>query len=258
MFPALSGRVIIVTRPEHQAQTLMAQLQKFGADALLLPGIAIMAPKDKTELRNVCRTLSSYHFAMFVSANAVDAVFREIGVWPELVQALAPGAGTARILYEKGVPKAQIVQPVASADSEGLLALPLLQKVQGKRVVIFRGETGRDYLTQELQLRGAIVRHVACYCRVTPSLPSESLRQRLGQAKLNGIVFTASEAIENFEKMLDGKTLARLKALPAFVPHPRIGEKAAMLSWRPVVTGSGDQELLAGMNTYFSENLRQR
>lgn len=257
-FPALHGRVIIVTRPEHQAQILMTQLQESGAEALLLPGMVIEAPEDKTNLRKACEALTSYHFAMFVSANAVDAVFREINAWPEHVLALTPGAGTAQALREKGIAEEQIIEPVISADSEGLLALALLQNVRGKRVVIFRGETGRDYFTQELRARGVTVQHVICYRRILPSPPSESLRQRLGQDKLDGIVFTAGEAIANLEQILDDKTLVRLKALPAFVSHPRIGQKAAMLSWHPVVTGSGDLGLLHDMNLYFSEKLQQR
>ncbi len=254
-YSALRGRVIVVTRPEHQAQNLVTLLQQFGAEALLLPGIVIAAPLDKSGLRQACRDLPSYDFAMFVSSNAVDAVFREIKVWPSGVMALTPGAGTAQALWEKGVPEAQIVQPISSDDSEGLLALPLLQDVSGKRAVIFRGERGREHFSREMQARGASVACVVSYRRVLPPSPSENLRQRLGQAKLDGIVLTAGEAIANFEKILDEATLARLKALPAFVPHPRIGQAATMLSWQhPVITESGDQGLLDGMNAYFSEN----
>lgn len=255
---ALSGRVIIITRPLHQAKALADGLRRLGGEPLLLPAIEIAPPEDDSVLRRAQETIASYDFAMFVSANAVEYALSGIRRWPTNVLVLAPGQGTAKALQAAGIPEAQIIVPLERFDSEGLLALSALQDVRGKRVVIFRGETGREHLAEVLDQRGATVTRVVCYRRCAPSPATEDLRQRLGQAKLDGIVFTAGEAVDNLERMLDKATRDRLKRIPAFVIHPRIGERASANGWQPIVTEGGDEALLDAMNIYFRENANRQ
>ncbi|MDR1529235.1 MAG: uroporphyrinogen-III synthase [Burkholderiales bacterium] len=254
----LSGRVIVITRPERQADGLAARLLRFGAEPLSLPAIAVMPLQDDSALKRARAEIASYDFAMFVSANAVEYALSGGLSLPVSMTVLAPGAGTAKALRARDVPEAQIVMPAACFDSEGLLMLPLLRDMRGKRVVIFRGESGREHFAEVLTERGATVTRVACYRRTLPPPPSECLRQKLGQAKLDGIVFTAGEAVENLERMLDERTLDRLKQLPAFVIHPRIGKRAAAYSWKPVIAAGGDDELIGVMNVYFRNNVNRQ
>ena len=68
--------------------------------------------------------------------------------WPAQLVAFAPGPGTAEALASVGVTDVRI--PATTFDSEGLLALPELSAVRGKRIVIFRGDGGREDLGDAL------------------------------------------------------------------------------------------------------------
>jgi uroporphyrinogen-III synthase len=76
------------------------------------------------------------------------------------------GPATAEALAAAGIAGAQI--PETTFDSEGLLALPELSDVRGKRVLILRGDGGREYLGDALRARRAHVDAVACYRERSP------------------------------------------------------------------------------------------
>ncbi|WP_296815495.1 uroporphyrinogen-III synthase [Thiobacillus sp.] len=53
-------------------------------------------------------------------------------------------------------------------DSEAVLALPQLQAVAGRQVVIVRGVGGRALMADTLRARGADVHFMECYRRTCP------------------------------------------------------------------------------------------
>jgi uroporphyrinogen-III synthase len=59
----------------------------------------------------------------------------------------------------------------AAFDSESVLALPAFQApaVAGRRVLILRGDGGRDLLGDTLRARGAEVEYLTCYHRNGPT-----------------------------------------------------------------------------------------
>ena len=96
--------------------------------------------------------------------------------WPARLRAFAPGPGTAAALAAAGIHDVTI--PATTFDSEGLLALPALSQVAGKRIAIFRGEGGRDLLGDTLRARGALVDYVDCYRRAAPRSGAEGSSKR--------------------------------------------------------------------------------
>jgi uroporphyrinogen-III synthase len=126
-------------------------------------------------------------------------------------------------------------------DSEGLLALPELQNVGGWRVLIFRGDGGRELLGDTLKARGAAVEYVTCYHR---SKPQQSAGELLAMQP-DAITVTSSEALNHLSQMQDG---VPLRDTPLFVPHPRIAELARAQGWSQVhLTTAGDDGLLSGL-----------
>lgn len=259
---------VLVTRPLKQAHAFARQLEQYGAIPVVLPTIEIAPPPDMQPLLEARAQLGTYDFAMFVSANAVEQALATLTHWPESVTALAPGKGTAEALRQAGVPEQAVLMPASRFDSEGLLELPGLRQMQGRRVLIFRGERGRELLGDTLTARGADVTRVTCYRRICPAgeviNAAEFLWPLLRQNRLQAITLTASEALDNLETIAGEALCQALKALPVFATHPRIAAHAQARGWKAVDTsggdsGSGDEGLICGMISFLrdSPNLRK-
>lgn len=251
---ALAGRTIAVTRPREQAGALAAAIEAAGGAALLFPLLEIAPVDDLSAVQAVAAHLEDYDFAVFVSPNAVahalPALLADRG-WPAPLQAAAVGPGTARALSEAGIPGCLL--PQDRFDSEGLLALPALaaEKVRGRRVVIFRGDGGRELLTEVLQQRGASVERVTCYRRSGPRGGFAPLCAAWEQGRLDAIVVSSSEALHYLVDGLSAEARAKLQETPLFVPHLRIAEIARQRGLTRIeLTGPADAGLLRGLTTY--------
>lgn len=248
----LAGAGIIVTRPARQAAGLAAQLAALGATPIIIPAIVILPPADRSALERAHAALELYDLAIFVSANAVEYGVPARDRWPPGLAVFAPGPGTATALAAAGVAGAQV--PRTSFDSEGLLALPALTGVAGKRVLILRGDGGREVLAETLRARGAHVDYVDCYRRAAPHSGAAGLVEVLRDGRAHALTLTSSEGLDHLCAMLDPDALCRLQRVPAFVPHPRIAEHARKLGFRAVATDGADAGLIAGLLEWFASH----
>ena len=245
----LDGVGVIVTRPQRQAAVFASRIAALGGTPLIWSAIVIEPPEDLAQLDDVHARLDQYDIAIFVSANAVEFGARPARAWPAQLRVYAPGPGTAEALAAAGVADARI--PAKSWDSEGLLELPDLANVDGKRVVIFRGEGGREFLGNALRLRGASVDHVPCYQRVAPRAGAEGLVEALRDGRANALTLTSSEGVDNLMAALGAEGRAMIATLPTFAAHARIAEHAREHGLAAVETAGGDGGLLAGLLEWF-------
>jgi uroporphyrinogen-III synthase len=246
----LDGIGIVVTRPVRQAAVLATRIASLGGVPIIWPAIVILPPPDRVPLERAHAMLADYDIAIFVSANAVEFGAPPAGTWPARIVTYAPGPGTAEALAAAGIPDAQV--PASSFDSEGLLELPSLADVTGKRVIIFRGEGGREFLGSALRARGATVDHVPCYRRVAPQTGAEGLVEAMRDGRAHALTLTSSEGLDNLVAALGpaGRTL--IANLPVFAAHARIAERAREHGLRAVETAGGDAGLLAGVLEWFT------
>jgi uroporphyrinogen-III synthase len=241
----LAGRGILITRPARQAGAFAEKIAAIGGAPLIFPAIAILPPADPAALARIHAVLSSYDFAVFVSANAVEYGVPEPSRWPSSLIPFAPGPGTAEALAAIGIAGARF--PVTTFDSEGLLALPELADVRGKRVIIFRGDGGRELLGSTLEARGAQVDYVSCYRRAVPEGGASGLVGAFREGRVDAVTITSSEGLDNLWSLVDGATRAAWSARPTFTAHPRIAAHARTLGLAVVETGGGDSGLIAGL-----------
>lgn len=254
MSAGLSGRGIVITRPQEHAPELAERIRAVGGDPVLFPTIEILPPRDESAVSRVISRLEQFELAIFVSPTAALRGHALVGAsrsWPGSLRVAAVGAGTAKALAGRGF--GDVISPAVEADSEALAALDELQEMRGLSVVIFRGEGGREWLGRELEARGARVEYAECYRRARPEVDPRGLLARWQTGAVEGVSITSSEGLANFFAML-GPTGGRyLRATPVFVPHPRIERVARDLDVREVVvTGRGDERTVAGMTAFFA------
>ena len=242
----LAGLKILVTRPRDQATPLAQAIAQAGGVPLLFPLLDITPVQDCQTLQEQISHLPEFNLAIFISPNAVQygmAAIRASGMSPGCVPKIATvGLGSAKALRAAGVD--YVIVPTERFDSEGLLALPELQHITGWRVMIFRGDGGRELLADTLKSRGATVEYVTCYRRSQVQQPvSELLR-----AQPDAVTVTSSEALHYLWQMLDVQARLALCKMPLFVPHQRIAELAHRQGWGQVhLTGAGDEGLLSAL-----------
>lgn len=167
---AMAALHLLNTRPAAQAAALSSALRQAGFQVSELPLIAIVPCTLAASERRLLLDLDRYDGVLFISANAarlgLDAIADYWPQWPHALPVYAPAAGTAAPLRAAGL---DVEVAVASADSEGLLQLPSLQQVAGKRFLLMRGVGGRELLRQSLQQRGAQVDVLELYQRQLPA-----------------------------------------------------------------------------------------
>ena len=242
-----------MTRPRAQAARLAAWIAEQEGEPVLFPLLEIAPVEDPAPLQAAIAHLDAYSLAVFVSPNAVAfSVPASLASWrwPAALQAVAIGQSTVDLLASHGIENT--LAPRERFDSEAVLELPGLQspRVAGKRVLIFRGNGGRELVADTLRARGARVDCVCCYQRSAPA-DAAPLQALLHAGELDALTVSSSEGLRNLVDLLDGAARERLRRTPVFGPHQRIAEVAGGLGLeRVILTGPADAGILAALNAY--------
>ncbi|HET7844896.1 MAG TPA: uroporphyrinogen-III synthase, partial [Xanthomonadales bacterium] len=194
----LAGRRVVITRPVGSGRALARRIAALGGEPLALPTAALRAagPGAGAALARALRA----DLLLFSSTAAVRFARRLVALAPSArTVVLAPGAATARALARAGI---EAQSPVLRSDSEGLLALPELHAVRGKRVAIVGAPGGRGLLDAELAKRGARVERVHVYER---ALPRWRALHRARAARVDSrslLLLSSAEALDNLRALL--------------------------------------------------------
>jgi uroporphyrinogen III methyltransferase/synthase len=210
----LFGRRIVVTRPRAQAAALAEPLEDAGADVVLFPTIALVAPADPAPLARAIDGAAGYDWILFTSANGVRAFFDRVAAAGRDVRELAPvrfgviGPETAAVLAR------YLVRPAVQAAefrAEGLLAALGAEAVRGRRVLVPRAAGAREVLPETLRAHGATVDEVVAYeAVVPPGADAAGLRAALDAGALDALTFTSSSTVRNFAALVGDDAVARV------------------------------------------------
>ena len=255
MTQALAGRTVLVTRPQQQAVALAQAIRAAGGTVFEFPALDIEAVPVEALSASLAQ-LASADIAIFISPSAAQfgmAAIRAAGSLLPATGVFAVGPGTARALREQGV--RQVITPPGQ-DSEALLALPQLQDVAGKRVVVVRGVGGRALLADTLRARGAEVRFMECYRRKCPQADATPLLARWQAGGIDAVTVTSAETLRNLAALLGEAGAPLLAATPLFAPHEKIAEAARRFGIAHVIaTPAGDAGLVDGLINWFRNTL---
>jgi uroporphyrinogen-III synthase len=249
---SLAGLGVLVTRPAGQAAGLQARVRELGGVPVLFPTLAILPCADPDTLARRLADLASYDLAIFISPTAVQHGLAQVPVWPPTLVAAGVGQGTAAALRSAGI--VEVLAPAAGgADSEHLLALPQLAAMGGQRVIIFRGEGGRELLAVTLAARGAQVDYAECYRRGLPELDPAPVCHTWRHGGIHAVTVLSSEGLDNLFTLLGADHAELIRATPLFAPHPRIAAHARDLGVAAAIaTAPGEAGLVGGLVEYFA------
>jgi uroporphyrinogen-III synthase len=252
MTDALKGKKILVTRPARQADHLCALIEQAGGVPIRLPAIDIQPIVNGRGLDVILSGLREYACAIFVSRNAVlhalPLLQGQTGILAGL-RIIALGEGTAAALSAAGLQA--VAHGGAQADSEALLALPLLQEaaVRNKRIIIFRGTGGRELLADTLRARGAHVDYAEVYQRTRPHYEKALLDKIWLVERPAQMVVTSSEALHNLFAILGPEHRVIMLDTGLVVIGARMAILAQELGFRkqPAVADATDEGLLQAL-----------
>ncbi|AWY41868.1 uroporphyrinogen-III synthase [Pseudomonas putida] len=224
----MTGWRLLLTRPADESAALSAVLAEQGIFSSSLPLLDIVPIPASDTMRDVVQGLGRYCAVIVVSKPAarisVELLNRFSSQTPP-VKWFSVGAATARILEDRGL---DVSYPLEGDDSEALLELPNLRDAiagPDPRVLIMRGEGGRELLAERLREQGASVDYLELYRRELPHYPAATLPERIRVERLNALVVSSGQGFEHLHQ-LAGDAWPQLARLPLFVPSPRVAELA--------------------------------
>ncbi|AWM59301.1 uroporphyrinogen-III synthase [Pseudomonas songnenensis] len=243
---------LLLTRPAEECGPVAASLAEAGIHSASLPLLAIEPLPETAEQRTTILELDRYCAVIVVSKPAARLGIELLDrYWPQppFGQAwFSVGAATGAILADYGLDTSW---PERGDDSEALLALPRLDEALARpdpKVLILRGEGGRELLADTLRGRGVQVDILELYRRTLPAYPPGTLVATVRSERLNGLVVSSGQGLLSLRE-LAADTWPEWLELPLFVPSPRVAEMARQLGAKRIVDcrGAGVAALLAAL-----------
>ncbi|WP_341521989.1 uroporphyrinogen-III synthase [Pseudomonas sp. G.S.17] len=247
----MTGWRLLLTRPAEESAALAQTLADLGIFSSSLPLLEIEPVPLSPAQRSILDDLDHYSAVIVVSKPAARlglALLDELWPVPPIQPWFTVGEGTAQLLQEHNL---DVSWPEQGDDSEALLDLPKLQHavaLPASRVLILRGEDGRELLAERLRQLGASVDYLPLYRRNLPQYSPSTLMQRVKAERLNALVVSSGQGFEHL-RQLAGDAWPELAQLPLFVPSPRVAELATQAGARTVVNcrGANAAALLAAL-----------
>lgn len=249
----LTGRRILICRPREDAMALAQQLSAQGAACEILPCLQIEPLPLSAEQRQRVLDLDHYDKIIAVSQHAARLALEQIDqYWPQLPvkqQWFAIGRKTARVLAQWPVPGLQC--PDQDMTSEQLLAQDALTALEHQRILLLKGEGGRDEIATTLTARGARVDSLALYQRRLPDYSESQLRHALIEFRPDSIIALSAETVVNLY-LLARSVGASLDACRLYVPSQRVAEVAMAQGCKLpcVLQNLSADDLLAELSTH--------
>lgn len=243
----LKKLTVLVTRPENQAGHFIDMINSSNGTAINLPTIDIAASPLNDEQKKKLQNISEINIVIFVSVNAVNYALKALNsldmTFPENLIVAAVGPSTAVALQENNV-QVDIV-PENDFSSEGLLATPELDEIAGEKILIFKGEYGRELLRSELIERYAEVDSIECYQRIIPDVDVKPIIKSLKAGTIDAVTATSVSSISNLFEMF-GKDSKLLTDVPFVVASRRIAESCEDFDIKrtKIADNAGDKAML--------------
>ncbi len=198
----LAGRVVrlrtrprvLVTRPDAQADPLVAALVARRLEPVVVPTIEIVPSSRSAALDARAADLADYGWVVVTSPNGAAAVtdaVRRVGADPSVTRWAAVGDATAAVLGGAGI--ATAFRP---SRPDGRTIAAELPVAAGERVLLPRADIADGVLPDGLRARGATVDEIDAYRTVeAPDASRPRLAAAMADGPIDAIVATSGSTL---------------------------------------------------------------
>ena len=220
----------LLLRPQAKYQKSSQRFLQAGLNTVGLGLIDTVTDQQAlSQLALKIDNLDPHSMLIVTSTVAAELITQSNYRWPGEIKIFAVGNSTGRILANIGF------KPIIpdQASTEGLLALPELNQVKQKKIIVIKGHGGRKDLIEQLCQRHAKVEQWQLYRRVRVSKPNCS--EDWQAAQINCIIATSGELIEAAFEHFDSKWLQTVSWI---VVSKRTADMAAKLGVERIFVSS--------------------
>lgn len=235
----LHGKRVVVTRPREHARPLVTGLERLGAEASVVPLIAVAPLEDGGDLRRLVES-GDHDWIVFTSANAVRAVGSALR--PVHARVAAVGPATADAVRALGVEPAFVPDRFSAGEiADGL------EPLAGTRVLLPQSEIAERSFADGLRARGATVDAVDAY-RTVAVEPTAAQRAQLDRA--DAILLASGSAARS----LAAAAVRSERTLVVCIgPSTADAARAAGLAVDLVAEDATGQGMIRALVTHFRE-----
>jgi len=206
----------LITRSEPHASQLASRLKSMGIESIHTEAMSIEPIPLSGESRSHLMNLDLFDYVVVVSANAANILADHIDrLWPQLpvdIEWVAIGKATAHKLSDEiaELPSYCIHTP-DGVDSEALLSLPIFkQSLDGKKVLLVKGEGGRNLIQQTLTEQGVSVTELPLYRRA-PAYHNAKIAQDFYQDGLDFIQIASGDGFLSLLALLNHNATQKMR-----------------------------------------------
>ncbi|MGC7559891.1 uroporphyrinogen-III synthase [Pasteurella sp. PK-2025] len=246
---------VLITRPDERGKQLVDLLTQSGIFAIHLPLFTIESGRELNDLPNKLSQLKAGDYVFAVSKNAISYAHQTLKntgfSWRQDLQYFAVGQRSAEFFATQT--ERAIHYPHQQESSEGLLALPAMQHLADKHILILRGNGGREFFAEQAQQRGAKVEMLECYQRVPIDYQNAEQISICQRAGIQTIVVTSAEILQSLIDFVPENEHNWLKSCQLITISQRIANLANTFGWTKItLSPRADNHSL--LNTILNSN----
>ena len=215
---------LISTRPQKTNVQLSDELKKSEIKLLSFPLTEIHPLNNYQIFDGVIKNIKTYQHIIFISTNAVHFFLERVKklslqIPKNLIfSSIGP---TTKLLLQKKL-SVDVHSPIKTFDSEHLLKEKIYNNVEGQKILIIRGEGGRETLKNALEEKGAIVNYGECYVRKYVDIDLNQLKNDLVNYHHQFILFSSTNSAKHFIDQLHNIETDWLQNIKIIVNHKKI------------------------------------
>jgi len=249
---------VLVTRPKQQADNLCELIENLGGTAICFPVIEINKSENQQLAKKILEDIEQYDIGIFISRNAVEWTLKLLENKTSALEHLSLiSIGPATTLALNSALSGTVIAN-SGTNSESLLENEALSTnaVRGRKVIIFRGQGGRELLATTLRKRGAKVDFAEVYRRDCPQYDSDFINKIWALNVPDVVIVTSNNGLENLFSLVNSEQRNLLLSKQLVVMGRRMFEFSAGFGFArtPIFTEENDDEGILKLIVEWAES----